>query len=213
MSACTAVTPAIMSGTAVPLWLQGGAMKASLGGRVQYRCAVCLVTQSCLPLCDPVDCSLPGSPVHEESPCKNPGMGCHALLQSIFPTQGSNPGLFLMEHNLLLFSHCHVQLLATPMDCSTPGFPVLHHLQEFAQTHVHGVSDAIQPSCLLWSLLLLPSIFPSMRDFGNESALCIRWPKYWNFSFSISPSNEYSGLISFRIDWFDLLSMEHNGLC
>ena len=128
MSTCTAVTPAIMSRTAVPSLLQVGAMKATLEGGVQYRCAVCLVTQSCLPLCDPEDCSLPGSPVHGESPRKNPGVGCHAVLQSIFPTQGSNLGLFIMEHNLLLFSHCHVQLLATPMDCSTPGFPVLHHL-------------------------------------------------------------------------------------
>ena len=94
------------------------------------------------------------------------------------------------------------------MDCSTPGFPVLHYLLEFAQTHVHLVSDAIQPSHPLPPLLLLPSVFPSIRVFSNESALCIRWPKYWSFSFSISPSNEYSGLISFRIDWFDLLSVQ-----
>ena len=95
-----------------------------------------------------------------------------------------------------------------PMDCSTPGFPVLYHLSEFAQTHVHRVGDAIQPSHPLLSPLLLPSIFPSIRVFSNESALCITWPKYWSFSFSISPSNEYSGLISFRIDWFDLLAVK-----
>ena len=89
-----------------------------------------------------------------------------------------------------------------------PGFPVPHCLLEFAQTHVHLVSDAIQPSHPLPPLLLLPSVFPSIRVFSNESALCIRWPKYWSFSFSISPSNEYSGLISFRIDWFDLLSVQ-----
>ena len=94
------------------------------------------------------------------------------------------------------------------MDCSTPGFPVLHYLREFAQTHVHRVSDAIQPSYPLSCLLLLPSIFPSISVFSNESALCIKWPKYWSFSFSISPSNEYSGLVSFRIDWLVLLSVQ-----
>ena len=94
------------------------------------------------------------------------------------------------------------------MNCSLPGFPVHHQLLELAQIHVHWVSDAIQPSHPLSSLLLLPSIIPSIRVFSSESALCIRWPKYWNFSFSISPSNEYSGLISFRIDWFDLLAVQ-----
>ena len=97
-----------------------------------------------------------------------------------------------------------------PMDCSTPGLPVLHHLLEFAQIHVHWVSDAIQPSYLILChpLLLLPSIFPSIRVFSNESVLRIRWPKYWNFSFSISPSNEYSGLTFFRMDWFHLLAVQ-----
>ena len=94
------------------------------------------------------------------------------------------------------------------MDSSTPGFPVLHHLLELAQTHVHQVSDAIQPSRPLSSPLLLPPVFPSIRVFSNESVLCIRWPKYWNFSFSINPSNEYSGLISFRIDWFAILAVQ-----
>ena len=88
------------------------------------------------------------------------------------------------------------------MDCRTPGFPVLHHLPEFAQTHV---IESVMPSNHLFlhhPRLLLPSIFPNIRVFSTESALlCIRWPKYWSFSFSISPSNEYSGLISFRIDW------------
>ena len=93
--------------------------------------------------------------------------------------------------------------LCDPMDCSTPGFSVLHHLLEFAQTHVHWVGDAIQPSHPL-SSLLLPSIFSSIRVFSNESVLPFRWPKYWSFSFSISPSNKYSGLISFRMDWLDL---------
>ena len=90
--------------------------------------------------------------------------------------------------------------LCDPMDCSTPGFTVHHQLLELAQTHVHKLSDAIQPSHSLLPLLLLPSIFPRSRVFSSESALCIRWPKYWSFSFSISPSNEYSELISFRMD-------------
>ena len=94
------------------------------------------------------------------------------------------------------------------MDDSTPGFPVLHHLLEFVQIHVHGVGYAIQPSHPLSPLLLLPSIFPSIRVFSDESALCIRWPKCWSLSFSISPSNEYSGLISFRMDWLDLLAVQ-----
>ena len=95
-----------------------------------------------------------------------------------------------------------------PMDCSTPGFPAFHHLPELAQTHVHWAGDAIQPPHSVWSLLLLPSIFPSIRVLSNELDLCIRWPKYWRFNRSISPSNEYSGLISFRIDWFDLCAVQ-----
>ena len=95
------------------------------------------------------------------------------------------------------------------MDCSTPGFPVHHEFPELAQTYVHRVGDAIQPSHpSLSSPSLPPSVFPSLRVFSNESVLHIRWPKYWSFSFSISPSNEYSGLISFRINWFDLLAVQ-----
>ena len=94
--------------------------------------------------------------------------------------------------------------LCDPMDCSTPGFRVHHQLLELTQTHVHWVSDAIQPSHPLSSPSPPASIFPSI----SESVLCIRWPTYWSFSFSISPSNEYSGLISFRIDWFDLLAVQ-----
>ena len=89
-----------------------------------------------------------------------------------------------------------------------PGLPVHHHLPEFTHTHVHWVSDAIQTSHPLSSPSPLPSIFPSIRVFSNESALHIRWPKYWSFSFTISVSNEYSGLISFRTDWFHLLAIQ-----
>ena len=97
--------------------------------------------------------------------------------------------------------------LCDPMDCSTPGFPVHHQLLELAQTHVHRVSDAIQHLILCSPLLCPPLIFPRVRVFSNKLVLCIRWPKYYSFSFSISPSNEYSGLIYFRIDRFDLLSV------
>ena len=89
-----------------------------------------------------------------------------------------------------------------------PGFTVHYQLPELAQTHVHQVSDAIQSSHPLSSLLLPPSVFPSIRVFSNEPVLRIRWPKYWSFSFSISPSNEYSGLISLRIDQLDLLAVQ-----
>ena len=94
------------------------------------------------------------------------------------------------------------------MDCSTPGFPVLHYLLEFAQTHVHWVSDAIQPSHPLSSPSPPTFFFPSIRVFSNESALHTRWPKDWSFSFRISSSSEYSGLISFRMDWLDLLAVQ-----
>ena len=98
--------------------------------------------------------------------------------------------------------------LSDPMNCSTPGLPVHHQLLEFTQSHVHRVGDAIQPSHPLCPLLLLPPIPPSIRVFSNESTLRMRWPKYWSFSFSISPSNEHPGLISFRMDWLDLLAVQ-----
>ena len=102
------------------------------------------------------------------------------------------------------------QTLCNPMDHSTPGLPIHHQLPEFIQTHVHRVGDAIQPSHPLSSLLLLPSIFPSIRVFSNESVLHIRWTKYWSFSFNISPSNEHPGLIFFMMDWLDLLAVQGN---
>ena len=101
-----------------------------------------------------------------------------------------------------------VSTLCTLMNCSISDFPVLHYLLEFAPAHVRWVSDAIQPSHPLTQLLLLPSVFPSIRIFSNESALCIRWPKFWTFSFRISSSSEYSGLIFFKIVWFDLLAVQ-----
>ena len=98
--------------------------------------------------------------------------------------------------------------LCDPMNRSTPGLPVHHQLSESTQTCVHCVSDANQPSHTLLSLLLLSSIFPSIRIFSNDSALHMRWPKYWSFSFNISPSIEHPGLISFRMDWLDLLAVQ-----
>ena len=95
-----------------------------------------------------------------------------------------------------------------PMNCSTPGLLVHYQLPEFTQTHVHQVGDASNQLILCRPLLLLPSIFPSIGVFSNELSLCIRWPKDWSFSFSISPSNEYSGLISFRMDRLDLLAVQ-----
>ena len=91
--------------------------------------------------------------------------------------------------------------LCEPMNHSMPGLPVHHQLPEFTQIHVHRVSDAIQPSHPLSS-----PIPPSIRVFSNESTLCMRWPKYWSFSFTIIPSKEIPGLISFRMDWLDLLA-------
>ena len=98
--------------------------------------------------------------------------------------------------------------ICDPMDCSTPGLPVHHQLPELAQTHIHRVSDPSNHLILGHPLLLPPSIFPSIRVFSNESVIHIRWPKYWSFSLSISPSNEYSALISLRIDWFDRLPVQ-----
>ena len=98
--------------------------------------------------------------------------------------------------------------LCDPMDCSMPGFPVHNHLPEFTQTHVHWISDVIQPSHHLSSPSPPAFNLSQHQVFSNESVLWFRWPKYWSFSFNISPSNEYSGLISFRIDWFDLLAVQ-----
>ena len=104
-------------------------------------------------------------------------------------------------HFILQFSSVAQSCLThgNPMDCSTPGLLVHHQLPELTQTHV---------LILRCPLLLLPPIFPRIRVFSNESFLRIRWPKYWSFSFSINPSNEYSGLISFRMDWLDRLAVQ-----
>ena len=113
---------------------------------------------------------------------------------------------------LYLVHYCSVTqlclILCDPMDCRTSGFPVHHQLSELPQMHVHPVSDAIQPSHPLSALSPPAFNLSQHKVFSNESVIHIWWPKYWSFSFSISPSNEYSGLISFRMDWLDLPAMQ-----
>ena len=117
---------------------------------------------------------------------------------------------FLKKLNIKLPCCCSVTLscstLCNPMDCSMPGLPIHHYLPEFAQVRVYCISDAIQPSHPLIPCSPSASVFPSIRDFSSESTVCIRWPKYCNFSFRISPSNEYSGLISFKMTALIFLS-------
>ena len=169
----------------------------------------------------PTDCSSPDFSVHRASPGKNTGVGCHALLQGIFPTQGSNPGFLHYKWILYQLSHQgspyfafqfssvaqSCLTLCDPMNHSTPGLPVHHQLPE--STKATSIESVIPSNHLIvcHSLLLLPSIPPSIRVFSTKSALRIRWPKYWSFSFNISPSNEHPGLISFRMDWLDLLAV------
>ena len=121
--------------------------------------------------------------------------------------------MFVKKWTLLYFSsiqlsHSVVSNSLWPHGLQHARPPVRHQLPEFTQAHVHWVSDAINHLILCHPLLLPPSIIPSIGVFSNESVLPITWPKYWSFSFSISPSNEYSGLISFRMDWLDLLAVQ-----
>ena len=120
-----------------------------------------------------------------------------------------------MVHSLSKIEHCcsvaqSCSTLCDPMDCSTPGFAVLHHLPDLLKLMSSDLVMSSNHLILCRRLFLLSSIFPSIRVFSNESALCIRWPKYWSFSFSISLSNEYSGLISSKMDWLDLLAVQRS---
>ena len=108
-------------------------------------------------------------------------------------------------------SHQSCPTLCNPMNRSMPGLPVHHQLPESTQTHVHRVGDAIQPSHPLSSPSPPAPIFPSIRVFSSESTLLMRWPKYWSFSFNISPSNKHPELVSFRMNWLDLLAVQ--GTC
>ena len=157
------------------------------------------------------------------SSSKNTGIVCHALPQGIFLTQESHMGLLHCRQILYCLSYqgsgntAIVQFssvaqscptLCDPMNRSTPGLPVHHQLLELLKLMP---IESVMPSShliLCCSLLLLPSIPPSIRVFSNEPTLHMRWPKYWSFSFSISPSNEHPGLISFRMDWLDLLAVQ-----
>ena len=136
------------------------------------------------------------------------------FIHTVAPTIQSLPfqPQALFAWSLLVIYCCSVPKLCLtvcdPMDCSTPVSSVLHYLPEFAQTYVLWADGASKHLILCCLLLLPPSIFPTTRVFSNELAIRIRWPKYWSFSFIISPSNEYSGLISFRIGWFDLLAVQ-----
>ena len=142
--------------------------------------------------------------LHGDSPGKNIGVGCHAFLQGIFPTQRLNPGLLQVDSFLS----------EPPGKPKNTGVSCLSLLQTVSWSLLISRSiKSVMPSNYLifcHPLLFLPSIFPSIRVFSSESARSISWPKYWSFSFSINPSNVYLELISLRIDWFDLLSVRGN---
>ena len=150
-------------------------------------------------------------------------MGCHLLLQGLFLTQRLNPHLLHCRQLLYLlgpwgssvngteplqFSSDHVQLFVTPWTAAHQASLSITNSQSLLK--LMSIESMIPSNHLILGhpLLLLPSIFPSIRVFSSESVLHIRWPKYWRFSFNISPSNEYSGLISFRMDWLDLLAVQ-----
>ena len=129
-------------------------------------------------------------------------MATHSSVLAWKIPQTEDPGYQSTDYGPVQFSSVaqSCPTLCNPRNCSTPGLSAHHQLPEFTQTHVHRVSDAIQPSH--------PLLSPSPPALPNESTLCMRWPKYWSFSFSISPLYEHLGLISFRMDWLDLLEVQ-----
>ena len=157
-----------------------------------------------------------------EFPSKDTGLGLHVLLQGSFLTLGLNLCLLHWQANSLPLGHLgsppkfhqfssvaqSCPTLCNPMNCSAPGLPVHHQLLESTQTHVHCAGDAIQPSHPLSSPSPPVLNLSQHQVFSNESALCLRWPKYWSFSFNISPSNEHPRLISFKMDWLDILAVQ-----
>ena len=250
--------------------------KISILYKLQFVIPVKLSSVLCLVVSDslrPHGLQPAGSSVHGDSSGKNTGVGCHALLQGIFPTHGLNPGLLHCRQTLSCPSHQGspriLEWVAYPfsrgtswprnwirVSCIVGGFftswatrelssgylfflepdssvqfssvQSLSHVRLFATPWTAARQaalsitnsrsppkpmsiESVMPSkhlILCCPLLLLPSIFPSNKVFSNESALCMRWPKYWSFSFSISPSNEHPELISFRMDWLDLLAVQ-----
>ena len=171
-----------------------------------------------------MDCRSSGSLVHEIFPGKNTGVGCHAHLQGIFLTQRSNPHLLCLLHcRWILYERatrevsiirckclcCCSVTQSCPVTPWTAAWKASLSLIIFQNLSKFMFIASVMPSShlILWCPLLhLPSIFPSITEFSSESSVHIRWPKYWRFSFSISPPSEYSGLISLKIDWFDLLA-------
>ena len=163
-----------------------------------------------------MDYSLPGSSVHGDSPGKNTGVGWHALRQGIFPTQGSNPGLpncrqiFLRSEPpvQLVGSLSRVWLFETPWIAARQASLSITNARSSLKLKSIKLVMPSSHLILCRPLLLLPPIPPSIRVFSSESTLHMRWPKYWSFSFSISPSKDIPGLISFRMDWLDLLAVQ-----
>ena len=177
-------------------WCYGSCGQCSdWSGKWHFRCGTCLLTSA-----SSKDVSVGGHTVEKIS----------SFLGTWVPRGQKWSSLWFYPVSTVQFSSV-AQSYPTPcdpMNRSTPGLSVHHQLPKFTQTHVHQVSDAIQPSHPLSPLLLLPPIPPSIRVFSNESTLRMRWPKYWSFSFSIIPSKEIPGLISFRMDWLDLLAVQ-----
>ena len=169
-------------------------------------------------------CSMPGSSVHGSSLGKNTGVGCHALLQGIFPTQGLNSCLLNCRWILYHLSHQGSPISSNQFSSVQSLSPVRLFATSCIAARQASLSITMSQSSLKLTsiylvmpsshlilccpLLLLPPIPPSITVFSNESTLCMRWPKYWSFSFSISPSNEHPGLISFKMDWLDLLAVQ-----
>ena len=174
-----------------------------------------------LTLWDPMSCSSPGSPW--DFPGKNTAVGCHFLLQSIFPTQGSNSHLLHCRHISYGWATKEVRIkfsvqfslvtqscltFCDPMNCARQASLSITNSRSLLKLMP---IESVMPSShliLCHPLLLLPIIPPSIRVFSSESTVWMRWPKYWSFSFSISPSSEHPGLISFRMDWLDLLAVQ-----
>ena len=179
------------------------------------------VAKSCLTLSDPMDCSLPGSSVHGRSIFissvhflgKSTGVGCHCLLRYIAQgTVFSTLYSLYRKRILTRFKFSSVaqscQLFATPWTVASQASLSITNFWSLLKFMF--INLVMPPNNLIFCLplYLLPLIFPSIRDFSDKSVLPIRWPKYWRLSFSIGPSNEYSGLISFRVDWLDLLAVQ-----
>ena len=136
---------------------------------------------------------------------------CWIFIEAIFKDVGLQSIALAYQRSLIRYLGSVAKscpILCDPMNGGTPGFPVLHYLPWICS--LMSIESVMRPNYLILChpLLLLPSIFPCIEVFSNELAICIRWPEYWGFSFSVSPSDQYSGLMSFRMDWFDLLAVK-----